>query len=79
MLKFDVRTAYLIAGILFLILPVIVWNALPSRQSAQVRHWCGGSLCVGLGIVLTGLRGLINAHLSFPVAPLLMTMGGGWR
>lgn len=76
MLKFDVRTAYLIAGILFLILPLIVWHALPGRQSAQVRHWCGGSLCVGLGIVLTGLRGLISAHLSFPVAPLLMMMGG---
>jgi signal transduction histidine kinase len=76
MFNLDVRTVYLIAGILFLILPLIVWNALLRRPSAQVRYWCGGSLCIGLGIVLTGLRGLISAHLSFPVAPLLMTMGG---
>ena len=53
----DIRTALLMVGLLYLILPTITWVVLAGQRSRQVALWCGGGLLAGGGMVLSGLQG----------------------
>ncbi len=52
----DVRTAFLLIGALYIILPMTVLLLLRNYPQASVRYWCIGGLTVGISVVLLGLR-----------------------
>lgn len=89
---FDVRTAFLILGLLYLLLPTISWIVLARQRSLQVALWCGGGLLVGTGTTLVGLHDSISewayitlATVMFRVSllariqSLRMDLGRPWR
>ena len=70
---FDLRTAYLIACLLYLILPIVTWAVSRPYKSSGISLWCGGSLMFGVGwLLLTVLRGSVSDILSYPIANLLV-------
>jgi len=72
--SFDVRTAFLIVGLLYLLLPSITWLVLASQRSLQVALWCGGGLMVGIGMILVGLRGSAPAWMTVGLANTLILL-----
>lgn len=46
------QTTLILAAMLFLLLPVVVWLALRSASDPAVTWWCSGGMLAGLGIVL---------------------------
>ncbi len=46
------QTTLILAAMLFLLLPVVVWLALRSASGPAVTWWCSGGVLSGLGIVL---------------------------
>lgn len=65
---FHAPTTLLLAAMLFMVLPVMVWLALLKQADRAVAMWCLGSALAGTGIVLIGLRSHLPAVLSFHVA-----------
>lgn len=59
----DVRTAYVVVGVLYLILPMTVWVLLKDYKQKSVTLWCAGGMLVGLGTAVLGLRPLLVQHL----------------
>jgi len=47
MTNFDIRTVFLIVGLLYLLLPTITWFTLAAQRSRQIDLWCGGGLLIG--------------------------------
>jgi PAS domain S-box-containing protein len=72
MTGFDIRTAFLIVSLLYLVLPTMAWFVLSRQRSCPVKLWCGGGLLYGLGILFVGLRGTVPAWVTFPLANLLI-------
>lgn len=62
------QTTLILAALLFLALPVMVWLALRSTSERAVAWWCAGGWMAGTGIVLMGLRPWLPAVVSFQVA-----------
>ena len=62
------QTTLILAAMLFLLLPVVVWLALRSASDPAVTWWCSGGMLAGLGIVLLGLRPWLPVPLSFHLA-----------
>lgn len=48
---FDPRTAFLIIGLFYLILPVFAWIVLAKQRSASVSLWCAAGVCTALGLL----------------------------
>ncbi len=55
MFDFHIPTAFLIIGLLYLILPTVTWIVLADQRSVQVALWCGGGLMIGIAGILTGM------------------------
>lgn len=92
MLAFDVRTAFLIIGLLYVLLPIIAWVVLAEQRSHQVALWCLGGLLMGIAAILSGLYGsvpewayLTLAIVTFHAANLMriqslrLDIGIAWR
>jgi len=79
MFALDIRTTYLIIGLLYLVLPVVAWIVLAGQHTRAVTYWCGGGLLGGVGLLLIGLRGSIPDLASFALANLLIMIGNLWR
>ena len=75
MTVFHVSTVFLLIGLLYLILPITIWMALFRQPSRGITLWCLGGVILGLGLVLIGLRAVVPAVISYPVANLVMWMG----
>ncbi len=73
--QFDIPTAILFLGLLYLILPIMTWIVLNGQRSKAVTLWCGGGLCIGIGFLLIGQRPSIPEWMSFPLANLLLFIG----
>ncbi|WP_347989342.1 ATP-binding protein [Methylomonas sp. AM2-LC] len=56
---FDSRTAFLIVGTLYLLLPSFTWIVLSKLRNVQVAYWCGGGVLVGSSMILGALNGII--------------------
>ena len=69
---FHIPTAFLLVGLLYLVMPAVTWVVLSSRRSQAVALWCSGDIEFGLGIILLGLRGHVPDWATFPLANLLM-------
>lgn len=67
------QTAFFLAGLLYIALPLTAWSILRRRHDGRtVGLWCLGSGAFGLGTTLIGLRGMAPDWLSLPVANLLV-------
>ena len=60
----DVRTAYLLLGLLYIVLPVTVFFLLRHNNLISIKFWCGGGLVAGIGMVFLGIRPFLEA--KFP-------------
>jgi len=71
----DNRTLLLVAGGLYVLLPLSVWVVLRMpRQPAPVL-WCSGGVLGGVGLMLMGLRGAVPDTLSYLVGQPLIALG----
>jgi signal transduction histidine kinase len=72
MIAFDVRTAFLILGLLYVLLPTITWVVLAGRRTLQVGLWCGGGLLLGCAAILVGLRDSIPEWITIVLASTMI-------
>ncbi|WP_158272923.1 sensor histidine kinase [Limnohabitans sp. T6-5] len=56
MTSFHLPTAYFIAGLLYLLMPLGVWLLLSKQRSTTVHLWCAGGVIFGTSLVLLGSR-----------------------
>jgi signal transduction histidine kinase len=75
MTPLHLPTAYFIAGILYLIMPISVWLMLRKRHGPSNTLWCLGGLAFGLSLILLGMRGKWPDELTYEVAIWLLVMG----
>lgn len=57
MATFDLPTAYLIAGLLYLLMAIAMWVLLRQDTSGASARWCLGGLFFGMSLTLLGQRG----------------------
>ncbi len=76
---FDARTALLITGLLYLLMPLVVWLALRELKNPSVALWCGGGELFGLGLLFMSLRGHSPEWLSFEAANFCIYVGSMLR
>jgi C4-dicarboxylate-specific signal transduction histidine kinase len=72
MSDFDIRTAFFIVGLLYLLLPSITWLALIRRRSPSIDLWCGGGLLVGLATIMISQYGQAPSWLTLQLSSLLL-------
>lgn len=75
MTPLHLPTAYFIAGILYLIMPVFVWLMLRKRHGPSNTLWCWGGLAFGLSLILLGMRGQLPEALTYVLAIWLLVLG----
>lgn len=76
MLKFfNIHTAYLLIGLLYVLLPIMSWVVLAKQSRKEVTLWCFGGVLFGLGTLLIGLRPVLPAVFTYTVAIALLWYG----
>jgi signal transduction histidine kinase len=75
MTALHLPTAYFIAGILYLIMPIFVWVILRKQRDPSNSLWCLGGLSFGLSLILLGMRGTGPDFLTHGVALTLLVLG----
>ena len=79
MTAFHLPTAYLIAGLLYLVMPMAVWLLLRSKRTVSVSVWCSGSEILGISLVLFSLRGTLPDWMTYPLANFMLYLGALMR
>ncbi|MEY2622412.1 MAG: Sensor protein FixL [Pseudomonadota bacterium] len=74
---FDLRTAFVVMGMLYLIMPITVWFALRHVKARSVIEWCGGGIVFGLGLFLLGQRGSWPEWVTYELAAFMIN-GAQW-
>lgn len=70
---FHPQTAFFLAGLLYVALPLTAWSILRHRHDGRtVMLWCVGGGAFGAGMALIGLRGVAPGWASYTVANLLI-------
>lgn len=69
---FSLPTAYLIVGLMYLVVPTVAWTVLSGLRARAAWLWCAGSGLFGVGVVLLGLRSKIPEWAGYPLANALM-------
>lgn len=72
---FDPATAYLVAGILYLVMPLAAWLFMGSGRTWAANLWCLGSLLLGVGSLMLALRADWPLWLKFGVTNGLFGVG----
>ncbi len=73
------QTTLILAALLFVMLPFLVWWTTTSPSRSSVLWWCAGSLLAGLGIALMGLRPWIAGWASYHGGNTLLILSlVGW-
>lgn len=75
MTSLHMPTAYLIAGVLYLIMPMAVWQMLRKQHAPSNTLWCLGGLCFGLSLILLGMREQWHEALTYSLAIWLLLLG----
>lgn len=75
MTPLHLPTAYFIAGILYLTMPVAVWMVLRKQNAQSNTLWCLGGLSFGLSLIFLGMRDQWPDVLTYGVAIWLLVMG----
>ena len=68
-------TAYLMAGILYLVMPMAVWVVLRRHHMLSSTLWSLGGMAFGLTMILYGLRDTLPDPLTFVLASSLLVLG----
>ena len=75
----DVRTAYLLLGMLYIILPLTVFLLLKNHRQLSVQLCCAGGFAVGLGAIFLALRpvleGVAHGFVTYTLGNALMVIG----
>jgi hypothetical protein len=53
---FDPATAYLAAGLLYLVMPLAAWVVMGNSRTLAAGVWCGGSFALGFASLLLSFR-----------------------
>jgi signal transduction histidine kinase len=75
MFDFDVRTALVVVGLLYVLMAIIAWIVLTAQRSLPVALWCVGGVLFGLATLLTGMQGNIPEWVTFIVVNLFFYAG----
>ena len=75
MTALHLPTAYFIAGILYVVMPLFVWSILRGQHERINALWCLGGLTFGLSLILLGLRGKLPDVLTHGFALWLLVLG----
>lgn len=54
-INFDLATAYLIVGILYILVPSLVWLLLSRNADKTTAWWCGGGILIGFSTLFWSL------------------------
>jgi signal transduction histidine kinase len=73
--SFSIHTAYLLIGLLYVLLPILSWVILANQRRKAVALWCLGGIVFGLGAMLIGLRLVLNPLVSYTFAFGLLWFG----
>lgn len=76
---FDARTALLITGLLYLLMPLMVWLALRELKHPSVALWSWGGELFGFGLLLMSLRGHTPEWLSYEASNFCIYVGNMLR
>ncbi len=79
MSQFDIRTAFFIVGVLYLLLPTITWLTLLRQRGLAIDLWCSGGLLVGLATILISRHGLAPGWLTLQLSSLLLLVSHFFR
>jgi len=71
---FEPRTALLIIGLFYLLLPTVTWIVLAKQRTSQVALWCGSGLLTGASSLITALQGSVSDWTTYTIAILLMML-----
>lgn len=74
-LSLDNSTLLLVAGTLYLLLPLSIWLILRMPRERAPLIWCVGGMLGGMGLLLMGARGQIHDLLSYAVGHPLLALG----
>lgn len=72
---YHVPTAYVLAGVVFLVVPLLTWFTLRQERSRAVSWWIGGSLLMSCGLLALGLRRAHPDLLPFNTGFVLLVVG----
>lgn len=72
---FNIFTAYLLIGLLYVLLPIMSWVVLAKQRRKEVTLWCFGGVLFGLGALLIGLRPALPALIAYSLAFGLLWYG----
>lgn len=79
----DVKTMFLLLGLLYIILPITVFFLLKEYRNTAVNLWCGGGFIVALGMLVTAFRpvmeGRVSGVLVYTLPNTLMVIGYALR
>ena len=74
-MQIHIPTVYLFVGVLFLLLPSVVWIVLSGQRSSTVVNWCLGGVLVGAGLFLFGFRSVLPAWATYSMGNYAMWIG----
>ena len=72
MAVYHIPTVYLLIGILYLLLPLMVWFVLFDQPSRMKSLWCVAGELFGLGLIMVGLRAHLPVWVSYTFANAVM-------
>lgn len=76
MTTLDIKTAYFIAGMMYLLMPLVVWGGLyKEKHNKSIVLWCVGGVVFGLGLVLMANRPSVKPWVSHELASTLICTG----
>ena len=72
---YDIPTAFLLAGFLFILMPVSAWMILRDQGTAAPIYWCAGGTVLGISLMLLGLRGHVPDWASYMLGNVMLFAG----
>lgn len=75
MTALHLPTAYFIAGILYVVMPLAVWLLLSKEPTKTTTLWCVGGATFGVSLVLLGLRNHAPDWVTFGLANWVLYVG----
>jgi len=72
---YHIPTAYLIIGLLYIFLPIVVWLVLKHQASETVWLWCMGGGVLATGMLLIAARAVLPLWLTYSVANIFSWIG----
>lgn len=75
MMFFDVRTAFILLGLLYLLLPTVTWVILARQRNQQVGLWCAGGFLVGGASILMGLHTIFSEQVYLVLVAAMYRVG----